>query len=217
MTAGADGSASTASTTGIRIPRPQAGRGMPGFDLAIIGNSTAQLLNPADLSQSTGLRFVQLYLTGGSPREQLAVLDFFLRHHPRVGALVFVTDPFWCAHRRAETRPGDFPYWLYGTGTLSWAARLMSRDFHRACIPAHLDRSRSAPAQSAGWLFQLRGHLAARPIPRDQPAERSCTCRRRSGPQFLSRNNGARRRNQKAAGRCCRRRGRSADSRLHRR
>jgi hypothetical protein len=98
------------------------------FDSAIIGNSTAQLLNPADLSQSTGLRFVQLYLTGGSPREQLAVLDFFLRHHPRVGALVFVTDPFWCAHRRAETRPGDFPYWLYGTSTLDWAARLMSRE-----------------------------------------------------------------------------------------
>lgn len=98
------------------------------FDSAVIGNSTAQLLNPADLSQATGLRFVQLYLTGGSPREQLAVLDFFLRHHRRVEALVFVTDPFWCAHRRAETRPGDFPYWLYGTSSLSWAARLMSRE-----------------------------------------------------------------------------------------
>src|SRR5262245_26323384 len=48
----------------------------PQFDSAIIGNSTAQLLNPADLSRATGLRFVQLYLTGGSPREQLAVLDF---------------------------------------------------------------------------------------------------------------------------------------------
>jgi hypothetical protein len=119
------------------------------FDSAIIGNSTAQLLNPADLSQSTGLRFVQLYLTGGSPREQLAVLDFFLRHHPRVGALVFVTDPFWCAHRRAETRPGDFPYWLYGTGTLSWAARLMSRDsiehaFQRISIGLDL-RQRNPP------------------------------------------------------------------------
>lgn len=119
------------------------------FDSAIIGNSTAQLLNPVDLSQSTGLRFVQLYLTGGSPREQLAVLDFFLRHHPRVGALVFVTDPFWCAHRRAETRPGDFPYWLYGTGTLSWAARLMSRDsiehaFQRISIGLDL-RQRNPP------------------------------------------------------------------------
>jgi len=97
------------------------------FDSAIIGNSTAQLLNPADLSRSTGLRFVQLYLTGGSPREQLAVLDFFRRYHPRAGALVFVADPFWCQHRRAETRPGDFPYWLYGADHLPWAARLLSR------------------------------------------------------------------------------------------
>jgi hypothetical protein len=100
----------------------------PQFDAAIIGNSTAQPLNPADLSRATGLRFVQLYLTGGSPREQLAVLDFFLRHHPRVGALVFVTDPFWCQHRRAETRPGDFPYWIYGTNSFAYAARLMSRE-----------------------------------------------------------------------------------------
>jgi len=119
------------------------------FDSAVIGNSTAQLLNPADLSQSTGLRFVQLYLTGGSPREQLAVLDFFLRHHPRVGALVFVTDPFWCAHQRAETRPGDFPYWLYGTNPLSWAARLMSREsiehaFQRVSIGLDL-RKRNPP------------------------------------------------------------------------
>src|ERR1700712_1545763 len=45
------------------------------FDSAIIGNSTAQMLNPAELSRATGLRFVQLYLTGGSPRPQLAVLD----------------------------------------------------------------------------------------------------------------------------------------------
>src|ERR1700716_466786 len=43
------------------------------FDSAVIGNSTAQLLDPAELSRATGLRFVQLYLTGGSPREELAV------------------------------------------------------------------------------------------------------------------------------------------------
>lgn len=119
------------------------------FDSAVIGNSTAQLLNPADLSQSTGLRFVQLYLTGGSPREQLAVLDFFLRHHQRVGALVFVTDPFWCAHNRVEPRPGNFPYWLYGTNSLAYATRLMSRQaiehaFQRVSIGLDL-RKRNPP------------------------------------------------------------------------
>jgi len=40
------------------------------FDSAVIGNSTAQLLDPAELSRATGLRFVQLYLTGGNPRGQ---------------------------------------------------------------------------------------------------------------------------------------------------
>ena len=96
------------------------------FDSAVIGNSTAQLLNPAELSRATGLRFVQLYMTGGSPREELAVLDFFLRNHQRVGALVIVTDPSWCAHVRAEPAPGSFAYWLYGKSSLEYAVRLIS-------------------------------------------------------------------------------------------
>jgi hypothetical protein len=95
------------------------------FDSAIIGNSTAHLLNPAELSQATGLRFVQLTTTGAGPREEFAVLDFFLRHHPHVGALVVVTDPSWCAHERAEPW-AMFPYWLYGKSSLPYARRLIS-------------------------------------------------------------------------------------------
>ena len=98
----------------------------PQFDSAVIGNSTAQLINPAGLSRATGLRFVQLYLTGGSPGEQLAVLDFFLRNHQRMGALVIVADPFWCSHEHIETPPGRFPYWLYDNSLLAYAARLLS-------------------------------------------------------------------------------------------
>jgi hypothetical protein len=98
----------------------------PQFDSAIIGNSTAQMLNPAKLSQATGLRFVQLYLTGASPREQLAALDAFLRNHQRVGALVFVTDPYWCVHQRVEYPKDRFPYWLYDDSSIAYAARLLS-------------------------------------------------------------------------------------------
>jgi hypothetical protein len=98
----------------------------PQFDSAIIGNSTAQLLNPAELSRATGLRFVQLYMTGGVPREELAVLDFFLRNHQRVGALVIVTDPSWCAHQKIELAPGSFAYWLYGRSSLEYLVRLIS-------------------------------------------------------------------------------------------
>lgn len=96
------------------------------FDSAIIGNSTAQMLEPAELSKATGLRFVQLYVTGANPHEQFAVVDFFLRHHARVGALVFVADPWWCAHHPIESPPGAFPHWLYGDSSLAYGARLLS-------------------------------------------------------------------------------------------
>jgi len=98
----------------------------PQFDSVVIGNSTAQMLNPAELSQATGLRFVQLYLTGGSPGEQLAVLDFFLRNHQRVAALAIVADPFWCSHEHIKTPPGRFPFWLYDNNSLAYAARFLS-------------------------------------------------------------------------------------------
>ena len=95
------------------------------FNSAIIGNSTALLLNPNPLSEATGRRFVQLSVVGGSPREEMAVLDFFLRHHPRVGALVVVTDPWWCEHYQRE-KPRPFPYWLYGDSSLVYPGYLFS-------------------------------------------------------------------------------------------
>src|SRR3982074_2481813 len=62
----------TAATTRGRYPQVAS---------AGIGNSTAQMLDPAELSRATGLRFVQLYMTGARPLEELALLEFFLRHH----------------------------------------------------------------------------------------------------------------------------------------
>jgi hypothetical protein len=97
------------------------------FDSAVIGNSTAQMLDPGELSRAIGRRFVQLYVVGGSPREELVVLDFFLRYHPRVGALVFVTDPSWCAHVREPLPPGPFPYWLFENSSFGYALRLLTR------------------------------------------------------------------------------------------
>ena len=41
----------------------------PNFNAAILGNSTAQMIEPAELSRAAGLRFVQLYTTGSAPRE----------------------------------------------------------------------------------------------------------------------------------------------------
>jgi hypothetical protein len=95
------------------------------FDSAIFGNSTALLINPTALSRTTGLHFVQLAVVGGSPREELAVLDFFLRHHVHVGALVIGPDPSWCVHG-AKNQPRPFPYWLYGKSRLVYAGALFS-------------------------------------------------------------------------------------------
>lgn len=98
----------------------------PDFNAAILGNSTAQMIEPATLSRATGLRFVQLYMTGAIPREQLAVLDFFLRHHEQVGALVIAADPGWCVHTRPKDEGVPFLYWLYDKSLVTYAARLMS-------------------------------------------------------------------------------------------
>jgi hypothetical protein len=95
------------------------------FDSAIIGNSTALLINPSALSRATGLHFVQLSVVGGSPREELTVLDFFLRRHAHVGALVVGADPSWCVHED-NNKPRPFPYWLYGRSRLVYAGALFS-------------------------------------------------------------------------------------------
>jgi hypothetical protein len=95
------------------------------FNSAIFGNSTALLINPAQLSQATGLRFVQLSVVGGNPPEELTVLDFFLRHHSQVGALVIGADPSWCWHE-PEKKPRPFPYWLYSKSRLVYAGALFS-------------------------------------------------------------------------------------------
>ena len=97
----------------------------PNFDSAIIGNSTALLINPGRLSQATGFRFVQLSVVGGSPLEERTVLDTFLRYHRHVGAVAIGADPSWCVHD-LSVKPRPFPYWLYDDGLLAYAGALFS-------------------------------------------------------------------------------------------
>lgn len=80
---------------------------------------------PTALSRATGLHFVQLSVVGGSPHEEFSVLDFFLREHAHVGALVIGADPSWCVHERNH-KPRPFPYWLYGRSRLVYAGALFS-------------------------------------------------------------------------------------------
>lgn len=98
----------------------------PLFDSAIFGNSTGQLIEPAELSPATGKHFVQLVAPGATPRGHLAILDFFLRHHRDVGALVIVIDDPWCAPSSAPDPTDQFPYWLYGNSTLVYVGHLFT-------------------------------------------------------------------------------------------
>jgi hypothetical protein len=88
------------------------------FDAAIFGNSHGQLLDPERLSQSTGLSFVQLTIPGTFVPEQLAMMHFFIRHHPRIGALVLVADDLWCREHLESWN--WFPFWLYGDSDVEY-------------------------------------------------------------------------------------------------
>jgi hypothetical protein len=129
----------------------------PQFDSAIIGDSTAQLLKPSALSSMTGARFVQLTVPGTGPREQLAILDFFWRHHARIGAVVIAADGVWCS--RDAALPHPFPFWLYGESKLDYAARLFSsrslgRAWRRVLIGLGLrERSRA----DGYWDYEATG------------------------------------------------------------
>jgi hypothetical protein len=88
------------------------------FDAAIIGNSHGQLLDPDRLTQATGQSFVQLTIPGAYAPEQLAMLHWFIRHHPRIGALVLAADDRWCVE---DPQPWKwFPFWLYGDSDLEY-------------------------------------------------------------------------------------------------
>jgi hypothetical protein len=82
------------------------------FDAAVFGNSHGQLIDPERLTQLTGLSFVQLAIPGADAPEQLAMLHWFIRHHPRIGALVLATDERWCSDNPQPWK--WFPFWLYG-------------------------------------------------------------------------------------------------------
>jgi hypothetical protein len=151
----------------------------PQFDSAVIGNSTGQLLKPSELSSLTGRSFVQLTVPGTGPREQLAIMDFFARQHPQVGALVIVTDASWCQRDPALPMQHPFPFWLYGESTWDYIGRLFSTralrlGLRRVMVGLGL-RPRSAP--DGYWDYEKEGPAELAPVivPRDDggpaPAE----------------------------------------------
>jgi hypothetical protein len=98
----------------------------PQFDVAIFGNSTGQLLNPANLSAATGKHFVQLVAPGADPRGHVAIIDFFIRHHRKIGALVVVIDSSWCVHEMPPLQKNAFPFWLYSDSKVDYVSNMFT-------------------------------------------------------------------------------------------
>ena len=107
----------------------------PLFNAAIFGNSHGQAINPTRLSPQTGLKFAQMTVPGASPREQLALIKWFARHHsPKsMKAVVLVIDDWWCTHDAALPTLYEFPFWLYGQSYLNYLPKLLTTQaFDRA-------------------------------------------------------------------------------------
>jgi hypothetical protein len=98
------------------------------FDAAIFGNSHGQLLDPGRLSQATGLSFVQLTSLGAGPREQMVLMRYFLRSHPRVRAILIAADSTWCTHDKSLPGLVDnpLPLWLYSGSRLDYLGNVLS-------------------------------------------------------------------------------------------
>ncbi|WP_114948853.1 hypothetical protein [Microvirga calopogonii] len=118
------------SRAGLRPLAPamaNASRGRnPAFNAMIAGNSRIQLISPERLKKATGLDFVQMSVPGSGPKEQLALIDWFLSHRRGpVKALLVSIDERWCASDPALPSERPFPFWLYASSSLEYARGLL--------------------------------------------------------------------------------------------
>jgi hypothetical protein len=117
---------------GVRPQGPRTAGASRGRDLAfnaaVFGNSRIQLLSPERLNGITGLSFVQLSVPGTGPKEQLTLIQWFMRHHPDARALVIGADKNWCTADPAMRSEHPFPYWLYSPDLLEYALGLLRSD-----------------------------------------------------------------------------------------
>ena len=114
---------------------------------AIIGNSTIQLVDPARLSELSARKAVSLAVPGTGPLEQLAIADWFLRHHRNTPQLAMVIgiDSTWCTTEDPIPITNPFPFWLYSPSRLEYARNMMNYKSIEAALRkvkmlANLDR-----------------------------------------------------------------------------
>ncbi len=127
----------------------------PAFDTAIVGNSHIQLVEPARLDAQAGTRTVSLIVPATFPREQLLIIDWFLRHHAAPKAIVIGLDAHWC-RADADYTEKPFPYWLYGRSDLDYLLGLVSYSVLEA-IPgriAALRRPETRARADGYWNYE---------------------------------------------------------------
>jgi hypothetical protein len=70
---------------------------------------------------------------GSRPQEQIALLNWFIRSHTHVSALVLVADLPWCTQDASLPLEHPFPFWLYSESDIGYLRNLFSeRSIERA-------------------------------------------------------------------------------------
>lgn len=100
----------------------------PRFTGAVIGNSTIALIKPSRLADLTGIPFAQLSVPGVQVREQLTIIDWFIRHRPETAkALVIsINQDTWCTRNPSLPSENPFPYWRFSREPLDYLVGLAS-------------------------------------------------------------------------------------------
>jgi len=191
------------SQAGVRALAPamaNASRGRdPAFNAVIVGNSRIQLISPERLKRATGFDFVQLSVPGSGPKEQLALLDWFLSHRrepPKV--LLLSVDETWCTSDPALASEGPFPFWLYAASPIAYARGLLRWEVLEEVPPrlSHLLGMGTERARTDGyWDYDAeytrrgdkmaaahRRELEAKPYANAQRYERDPVAETRSFP-----------------------------------
>ncbi len=81
----------------------------------MLGDSTARLLQPAELNPGFGARFANLAMNSATAYEQSRMLQVFLRAHPQPRVVVIALDQAWCSDTFVRYTPRPFPEWMYRT------------------------------------------------------------------------------------------------------
>ncbi|WP_114944961.1 hypothetical protein [Microvirga calopogonii] len=100
----------------------------PKYEAAVIGNSTISQITPSRVTALTGIPFAQLAVPGAQIPEQIAVLDWFMKHHDGTAkALVMaLSREIWCASDPTQPGNNSFPFWRISDSTSEYLAGLIS-------------------------------------------------------------------------------------------